>query len=919
MADTWIGFVLQVLQAKRTDQDFLSLRRKVYRRFAEEASRLAGPTCNAVSIRILNPYTRVLGFVECYSQNSAWTTEAKDTMYAPDQPSLGRKSLDMETTLIVPDVTKEKDYVKVIDSTAAIVIRRFKVQKVVRGVIDVDFDKVASIPTGFQSDFESLVSQLELVLAAIAESEEIFLGRLIKLFDVPKSEATGKAAYNNFVQRLRKVFKARGCSLFLVPEGKDQLNLEATDPPLKNGTHSNPYPFGVGLTGWVAENRKPRREKNTEPGTKFHDGLNNAGIVQENISYKDARGNRSFLAAPLMARDRVIGVIRLTIKETGEGLEEFTHEEETFLQDISNTVARQLDEHWLQESAEKKIAEQQKFAAFRQSLDEPRALGTLLAVELLNRPGVTGVFLAAGPKGSPSYIAGTAGTIKVVMAETGRVPVVDQRSIAENVWQSSEFGALKADFTAVFKQDVRQHVHAVAAVPLPFRNTRYGGWLLLSGDETMLANRDASDELSSHVAQALELQLVLADTRHSLERNVADLEKLRDLTKIFASTPSLELLSQRILSAFVTESGFDWGVIRLYDPEAKAWMRLALCGCPEEEYPLAIRADGLLGAFLHEKQLKLIPDTAAQTAWADHWTPMPEGPRRKHLKSVKSWVGIPLHFEGEHLGMIVLESPSARTLDPARQSFLRMIADNASLAFRTAVLLKAEQDLAQPLALIGSMMGGFLHVMRNCLNNIGPPLNLIKIPDLPIADQDRLHQTIGRERRRMEDVIRNIALLAAKRTGDEVVDLGLLAQRCIEELAIDFREPLRRIAITLDAKQGITIRGNRSQLEIALKMTIQNAIEALAADGGSLCIRVGQAKRRAFVMVSDSGPGMDPETKARCLKPFFTTKATGNGLGLPVTLGIIRRHAGRLRILTEPGRGTTFSMEFIVRMEAPRA
>ena len=107
---------------------------------------------------------------------------------------------------------------------------------------------------------------------------------------------------------------------------------------------------------------------------------------------------------------------------------------------------------------------------------------------------------------------------------------------------------------------------------------------------------------------------------------------------------------------------------------------------------------------------------------------------------------------------------------------------------------------------------------------------------------------------------------------------------------------------------------------------IINASEAIGKEQGEVrvsltktSVQVGQAEidyhgkviptgRYACIEVTDSGCGMDEETKWRIFEPFYTTKFTGRGLGMSAVLGIINSHCGALQLFSQPGQGTTFKV-----------
>ena len=117
---------------------------------------------------------------------------------------------------------------------------------------------------------------------------------------------------------------------------------------------------------------------------------------------------------------------------------------------------------------------------------------------------------------------------------------------------------------------------------------------------------------------------------------------------------------------------------------------------------------------------------------------------------------------------------------------------------------------------------------------------------------------------------------------------------------------IRNLSPELPAVLG---SGNRLQ-QVFLNLFL-NARDAMPS-GGMLEVRSAAYNGTVEVEVTDTGAGISRENLARIFDPFFTTKATarGTGLGLSVSYGIIKEHAGKIEVRSTPGKGTSFRLEF---------
>jgi two-component system, cell cycle sensor histidine kinase and response regulator CckA len=158
----------------------------------------------------------------------------------------------------------------------------------------------------------------------------------------------------------------------------------------------------------------------------------------------------------------------------------------------------------------------------------------------------------------------------------------------------------------------------------------------------------------------------------------------------------------------------------------------------------------------------------------------------------------------------------------------------------------------------------------------------------------------------------------------EVTDVNEVVRetlRLIERLIGENIET--RMELAADVKPIVVDRGQFGQVLLNLAVNARDAMP----QGGTLDLRTrnvvleaGHAELEpgAYVLlqITDTGAGMDPETRARIFDPFFTTKDEGTGLGLATVWGVVRQSGGQILVYSERGFGTTFKLYFPVAEEA---
>ncbi|NNL85205.1 MAG: response regulator, partial [Myxococcales bacterium] len=223
---------------------------------------------------------------------------------------------------------------------------------------------------------------------------------------------------------------------------------------------------------------------------------------------------------------------------------------------------------------------------------------------------------------------------------------------------------------------------------------------------------------------------------------------------------------------------------------------------------------------------------------------------------------------------------------------------------------------------LGVMAGGIAHDFNNILLAILGNAELISgklDPNSPLQTQLAAIVTASQ---RATDLTTQLLTYAGHGTSLRTpIDLNPL----VRELSELMRAAIsKKIILTLDLAGDLPrVRGDSGQLSQVILNLISNASEAIGDQTGTIVVRTarsggtraeppfldGESETDPVLLeVRDSGAGMDAETRDKAFDPFFSTKLNGRGLGLATVLGIVRGHGGQIRVDSEPGRGSTFSI-----------
>ena len=317
-------------------------------------------------------------------------------------------------------------------------------------------------------------------------------------------------------------------------------------------------------------------------------------------------------------------------------------------------------------------------------------------------------------------------------------------------------------------------------------------------------------------------------------------------------------------------------------------------------------------AVLEKKLIHLAGETAA-------------GEQPPHQGRGPALAASPLLAHGKAVGAVMVDKALSKA--PISQEdlrFLQLFTNQAGMAIENSMLFhkledanrllgEAQENLLQKerLAAIGEMAAGIAHELKGPLVSIGGFAGRLS-RKLHHGSQEWGHaDLIMREVQRLEGILSEILLFSKKPS--------ICYNRCslpdlVKETLAVVGPPLEEkgIAVRLRLpRRELTLLGDGQQLKQVFINIILNAIDAMG-NGGKLDIQVSpgelEGKKAVQVKIGDTGGGIPVESLGSIFTPFYTTKESGTGLGLPIANRIVTNHGGKIHVVNTPGKGAEFQV-----------
>jgi signal transduction histidine kinase len=401
-------------------------------------------------------------------------------------------------------------------------------------------------------------------------------------------------------------------------------------------------------------------------------------------------------------------------------------------------------------------------------------------------------------------------------------------------------------------------------------------------------------------------------------------DTLMALSKQMASILDLETLGRSLTDGLVARVPLMHASLYLPTATGAPFTLMAQALSSQSESPPLAEVDDVVADWLRLAAKPLqAEEWARYDRHADHHVV-------SRLEAARVAVALPLFAQGELAGVLLLgEKVSGAQFHPGEIELLEMLMGQTAIALDNArlysdlrdqmrELTQTQQQLIQSakLAAVGELGAGVAHEINNPLMIILGNCELA-LRDVPAEGRaaKRL-KIIEAEATRAGKITRDLLNFARHREPRrEPVAVEALVERAVELLGTKLARNRVRVRTVFHPDMP-SILGDADQLTQVLLNLGGNAVDAMP-DGGELVFQTELRLESDTVVIKviDGGVGMAAEHARRIFEPFYTTKGEGQGtgLGMSVSLGIVKSHGGLLQVSSEPGHGTTMTVQLPLR------
>jgi signal transduction histidine kinase len=283
---------------------------------------------------------------------------------------------------------------------------------------------------------------------------------------------------------------------------------------------------------------------------------------------------------------------------------------------------------------------------------------------------------------------------------------------------------------------------------------------------------------------------------------------------------------------------------------------------------------------------------------------------------------VPLTVHGREMGLLTAACVLPGEAKAEEEHLLRIVANKVAIAIENARLYEgvqrqmAELQQAQAqliqsakLAAIGELAANVAHELNNPLTTVlgfASVMTEVLAPGAPLREEADL---IVAEAGRARDIVRDLLDFSRQRKFVvEPAHLGMTVSQVVT--LVRTMNPVGVNIVEEYAPELPLVEVDPARMKQVFLNLINNAISAMPR-GGHLRVRTCATEETVDVVFDDSGIGIPAENLGRIFEPFFTTKpdVSGTGLGLSVSLGIVRQHGGTIDVVSEVGKGSTFTVK----------